>query len=148
MLEIYIVYRLCTSLGTKLRAKGRNPLGLQFLLVFGWLGCEFLGGVVGYVVGLIATGNDGAATLFGLVGAVCGVIAASVTVFQIAKALPSTYQPDEYDRDDAYGPGWRERDRERLRRADDGYDRDRHDDGIRDHPDERPRRRSDDRAQE
>jgi hypothetical protein len=148
MIEIFILIQLCKSLGNKLRQKGRSPTGMQFLLVGLWIACEFIGAIMGYVIGAIATGGDESSAFFGVAGAICGVIFAAVTVFQIAKAMQPAPEMLDRDRDDPYGPGWRERDRERLRRYDDEYDRPAPDDGITDRPERQSQRQPDDRIQE
>jgi hypothetical protein len=146
VIEIIVLFRLCSSLGKKLREKGRNPTGMQFLLVILWFTGEISGGIAGFVIGSIAAG-DNAGAVFAIGGALCGAIAGAVGAFQIAKAMQPAYAADDIDRDNAYGPGWRERDRERLRRRDqrDGKTAG---DGITDRPEDLPRRQVDDRIEE
>jgi hypothetical protein len=148
MLEIFILFRLCSALGSKLRDKGRNPIGFQLLLVFLWIAAEVTGGIIGFIIGAIATEIDDPAWIFGIGGAVIGVACAAGLVFFIAHSLPSLEPQRVYDREDAYGPGWRRSDRDLLRRYDDGQDRDAPGDAITDRPEElRPGRR-DDRIEE
>jgi hypothetical protein len=119
MLEIFIVFRLCRTLGNKLREKERNPLGYQFLLVALWIVGEIMGGVVGFVVGAIANNGDEPSLLFGYGGALLGAACGAGLVFFIAHQLPSlAIEPMRIDPDDAYGPGWRRSDRELLDRFD------------------------------
>jgi hypothetical protein len=148
MLEIIILFFLCRSLGTTLRDKGRNPIGFQILLVLAWIACEFIGGFVGYIFGAIVTGDEDNAFIVGIGGALAGAISAAVTVFMIAKSLHPAVETEPSYRDDSYGPGWRDRDRERLRRRDEAYGRDVDHDAITDRPEDLPRRRADDRVQE
>jgi hypothetical protein len=148
MLEIILLFFLCRSLGTTLRNKGRSPIGFQIMLVLGWIACEFIGGFIGFIVGAIVTGEEDSALLFGIGGALAGAISAAVTVFMIAKSLEPAVATDPYYGDDSYGPGWRKRDRELLRRRDEAYGRDVDHDAITDRPDDLPQRRVDDRVQE
>jgi hypothetical protein len=147
MLEFLLLRVLCSSLGNKLRDKGRNPLGFQFLLVLLWIGAEVTGLVIGFIIGDIVTEGDEPAWIFGIVGALIGVACAAGLVFLIAHSLPSLEPQGAYDRDDAYGPGWRQSDRDLLRRYDDSRERQAPGDAITDRPEDQ-RRRADDRIQE
>ena len=94
MLEIILVYFLCKGLGGILRAKGRNPLVLQILLVVCWLGGEFAGGVVAGIVQAIRNPGqqefqiDASIYLFALGGAALG----AGFVYLIAYILPPAEQ--------------------------------------------------------
>lgn len=90
MLEIFIVYSMCKSIGTKLREKGRSPLLFQIMLVVMWIGGEVAGAIVGIIIEMIRNGpinDDGfnwMVYLFALIGAAIG---AAIT-FAIVSFLP------------------------------------------------------------
>ena len=90
MLEILLLFWLCSSLGKILRAKGRKPLMFQIGLVLSWFGAEFAGGVVAGIIqavrleGRQPEGFDFSIYIFALVGAAC----AAGFWFFIANVLP------------------------------------------------------------
>ena len=88
MLEIFAIYQFCKKLGIKLRAKGRNPLGFQILLVVCWFGGELIGGFTAAVICAIADGrvNEGINPLAYL-GALVGAVGGASIVYLIAHSL-------------------------------------------------------------
>jgi hypothetical protein len=148
MLEFYFLSRLCGSLGEMLRAKGRNPTGYQVLLVVLWIGGEIAGLITGLIIGFVVVDNEDIAWLFGVGGVVAGAACGGGFVFLLAKSLPSLEGAHGTDPEGAYGPGWRQSDRERLRRLDDRYDRKGRDDRRMEQPDDLERRWRDERIEE
>jgi len=67
MIEIFLMVKLVRSIGNLLRTKGRSPGGYQFLAVFLWIACEFIGSAIGVAADLGA-GTYGLA----LIGAATG----------------------------------------------------------------------------
>lgn len=88
MLEIILVIGLCKSLGKMLRAKGRNAVWMQVMLVVCWIIGEFMGGAVGGVVNIIQNG-EGAPLGFGVyLFAIGGAALGAGLTFFIAYLLP------------------------------------------------------------
>ena len=106
MLEIIIVVVLCKSLGNQLRAKGRKPFWMQFLLVVAWFGGEFAGGVVGGIAHVIQNGPDApmgmGVYLFAIVGAALGAgftfLIASLLPASDPETPPAPYGDDPFER--------------------------------------------------
>jgi hypothetical protein len=147
MLEYYFLSRLCGSLGDMLRAKGRNPIGYQVLLVVLWIGGEITGLVVGLIIGFAVLDDEDLAWLFAVGGVIAGAACAGGFVFLLAKSVPPLEGAHGGDPDDAYGPGWRHSDRERLRRLDDKPSSGARDDRLTDRADDLERRWGDDRVE-
>jgi hypothetical protein len=78
MLEIILLIALCRNLGNKLRAKARTPWPFQLMLVLAWFGGELVGAVVGVVI----SGDEGGCLLylFALMGAAVGAAMVSILV--------------------------------------------------------------------
>ena len=72
MLEILILAHFWRKVGLYARERGRKAIGYQLLLIAMWFGMEFIGGAAGYIL----TGEAAPAYLFGVAGAVIGLIAA------------------------------------------------------------------------
>src|SRR5438067_1265991 len=143
MLEWYFLSRLCSSLGDMLRSKGRNPLPFQILLVALWIGGEIAGFVVGLIIGFVVMDNEDVAWLFGVGGVVAGAACAGGFVFLLAKGIPPAEGAYGSEVEGAYGPGWRQSDRDQLRRLDEKQprrSRDDHDDRLMEQPDDLDRR--------
>lgn len=88
MLEILLVIWLCKSLGNKLRAKGRRPFWMQFILVVVWFVGEFTGGFVAGVVHVLRNGQD-APMGFGIYFvAIAGAALGAGFIFLVAHLLP------------------------------------------------------------
>ena len=89
MLEIILVIGLCKSLGKMLRAKGRNPVWIQVMLVAFWILGEFIGGFVGAIVNVIQHG-EGAPMSFGIyLFAIAGAALGAGITFLIAWLMPA-----------------------------------------------------------
>ena len=84
MIEIYAIYKFCKLIGQRLRAKGRNPLLFQFLLVILWFVFEIIGAQVGIVLL-----RSGAGVYF---CALLGALAAVVLLTAIINQIPSRYE--------------------------------------------------------
>jgi hypothetical protein len=103
MIEIFILWQLCKSVGAVARKKGHTAIGYQILTVVLWFGCE----IAGLVMGLIVTeggrhANDGfnfGAYIFGLVGAAIGaaISFAIVNSLQPVRGGDEYYRPTEQD---------------------------------------------------
>jgi hypothetical protein len=95
--------------------------------------------------------DDDLAWLFAVGGVVAGAACAGGFVFLLAKSMSPVEGAYATDAENPYGPGWRESDRERLRRFDDkekrGNRTDR-DDRLLDKQDDLERRWRDDRVEE
>ena len=89
MLEILILWHFCKKVGLYARQHGRKAIGYQVLLVAMWFGMEFIGLAAGYT---LSQGDAGMAYLFGVAGAVGGLIAAIV----IAKTRSNLGEPQGF----------------------------------------------------
>ncbi len=119
MLEYYILSRLCSSLAQILHEKGRSPGGYQVLLVVLYILSEIAGFILGLVIGMIVLNNDDVAWVIAVLGALLGAVCAAGFMFLLVKSLPPLEGAYNRNPDDAYGPGWRKGDLDRLR----DYDR-------------------------
>ena len=70
MIEVYALYKFCKLLGYRLRAKGRDPIRFQWLLVVLWLAFEFIGGIAGALLFQGAMAGTYLCALTGAAGAV------------------------------------------------------------------------------
>jgi len=89
MLEILILWHFCKKVGSYARERGRQAIGYQLLVVAMWFGMEFIGLAAGYT---LSHGDAGMAYLFGVAGAVGGLIAAIV----IAKTRSNLAEPQGF----------------------------------------------------
>ena len=67
MIEIFAIYKFCQLLGRKLRAKNRNPIGYQILLVVLWFLSEFMAAFITAIL-ISPTDNLAPAYLAGFAG--------------------------------------------------------------------------------
>ncbi len=107
MLEIIIVWKLCQSIGNKMRAKGRSATWLQVLLVVSWFGTEF---VCGFIGGMLSepTPEDGFPLLpyvLALVGAACAAGVCFLIAHSLSDLSGDRSQQYAYDGDDFEDPG-------------------------------------------
>jgi hypothetical protein len=90
MLEILFLAFLCRKMGEDLRAKGWKPLFMQFMVVIGWVGAEFLGAMAHSIFVAVSQGPEAVEEFsFGLY--VTALVSAAVgvsCVFIVAKLLP------------------------------------------------------------
>jgi hypothetical protein len=93
MIEIFVLYRLCTSLGARPRAKAQPTIPYQILLVVGWFIAEFVGGVVGFIVSALATGNTEGVGILPYVFALAFAAGSALLIFLIARVLPNKAVP-------------------------------------------------------
>ena len=90
MLEILLVFWLCSSLGKILRRKGRKPLMFQIFCGISWFVGEVLGAIIGSIFQMIRLGDqeppgfDWTIYIFALAGAACG----AGFWFLVANVLP------------------------------------------------------------
>jgi hypothetical protein len=149
MLEYYLLSRLCSSLAETLHSKGRNPSGYKVLFVVLWIGSEIMGFAFGFLLGLLILDDGDLAWVFAVLGALLGAALAAGSVFLFVHLLPPLEGAYAVDGDDAYGPGWRRSDRDRLRRHEEAGGKTDHptsdDAAVTDRPESLPRRRRDDR---
>ena len=89
MLEIIFVIGLCKALGNMLRAKGRNPLWMQVMLVVFWIGGELAGGIVAGILHAITKGPEAPMGIGVYLIAICGAAIGAGVTFLIAYLLPS-----------------------------------------------------------
>lgn len=89
MLEIFLVVVLCKALGKMLRAKGRNPLGLQVMLVVLWILGEVIGGAVAGVLHLIRNGENAPMGFGVYLFAIGGAALGAALTFLVAYLLPA-----------------------------------------------------------
>ena len=109
MLELILVFWLCSSLGKIIRRKGRKPLVFQILCGISWFVGEIAGFVIGSIVQAIRLGDQGPAGfdlsvyIFALVGAGCG----AGFWFLVANILPPVepaWQSSSGTNDPVIGP--------------------------------------------
>jgi hypothetical protein len=92
VLELIVLIMLCRSIGKKVRAKGRAPLGYQMLLLAMWFGGEVGGGILGAMVSVV-TRNEESAFLMAYGIAVIAAIAGVTITFVIVNNLSSLRKP-------------------------------------------------------
>jgi hypothetical protein len=92
MLEIIILFKLCSSIGRILEEKGRKSGWFKLMLVVFWFVGEFFVAFVGMIVIMAVDNTDepsiGLSYLLGILGAALGAFAA----FAIAKSVPPVYR--------------------------------------------------------
>ena len=103
MLEILIVFRLCTAIGAR-RAKGLSGHGFQVMLVLFWIAGEFGAAIAAALVMFLVYGNR-ADEHFWLIylAAIAGAALAAWAAFLIVGAVAPAHHDDEdddYHRDD------------------------------------------------
>jgi hypothetical protein len=100
MLEIIVLYYLCSSIGRTAQSKGLTAWPYQLMLVLFWFGGEVMGVIAGAV--LLAGSGGPPVLLYGcaLGGAVLGVVLA----FAIANSQADERQPPQQERGPREGP--------------------------------------------
>ena len=88
MIEILVLFRLFKNIGLIVASKGRPKFLFQLLLVVFWFGSEIVGGFLGAVIEVIATGNEEPSMLLAWLVGIAGAALSAFILFQIAKALP------------------------------------------------------------
>jgi hypothetical protein len=96
MLEILLLIALSKRIGAIARDKGRGAGGWVALLILLWFGGEIMGGVVGAVASIIASGAEEPNMLVTYVGALAGAAAGAVTAFATVHSLAPIEEHDKY----------------------------------------------------
>lgn len=103
MLEIIILYKLCSNLGGVLRHKSRSAIGYQILLVFAWFLAEFLGaGAASFGLFLIYGRQWRQMAYLAYIASICSAVFTAFAIFQVVKRLPCA-EPEQVL--DAEAPG-------------------------------------------
>ena len=93
MLEIFILWSLCKSIGKKLRDKGRKPIGWQLLMIFSWFLFEFFGAFATAIIYHVINGPAADAGFVPYIGALGGAIFAACMVMLTVHLLPARTGP-------------------------------------------------------
>jgi MFS family permease len=106
--DIIILVILCRSIAAQANSKGRNAVGYVLMLIALYLGGGVFGAFCAGMIVAIAGGNDSDESLqmFGLVGAIAGMVIGAVVSFTIVGSLSDLrddYQLRERDRDRSPG---------------------------------------------
>ena len=99
MCEIVMIVLLCKHIGEMMRKKGRDPIGYQVMAVLGWIGGEITGAIIGAIVTIAGSGgNEDAAGVGAVLGALVGVACAVGIVYAIASSVSPNpnYQRPQY----------------------------------------------------
>jgi hypothetical protein len=135
-------------LAKKVRAKGRNPLGFQILLIALWLGGGIGGFAGGLSFGLIVVQHAGVASFLAIGGLLLGPACATGLVNLLVYLMPAAEGANSGIWQEAPGEGLGHADGEGLRRRAEDSTRHAHGDAIADRPKDLPRGQFDDRIQD
>ena len=91
MIELIILWKLCTAIGQIVEAKGHSKTNYIVMTVLLWVFAELAGGFVGAVIGIIIWGEDNGTILGYGAALVCAALSAGLSYF-IAKRLPDKTQ--------------------------------------------------------
>jgi hypothetical protein len=90
MIELFVLYQLCTNLGRIAREKGRGARGYQLLLVLLWVGAEFVGSfLVCLALFLIYGGVAEDMILVVYAGALATAVVSAWIAFRVVRGLPA-----------------------------------------------------------
>jgi hypothetical protein len=92
LLEFIILFVMCRSIGTKVRAKGRTAIGYQFLLLALWFGGELAGAILGVITSL-ATGAEEPSLVLAYFLALIGAFLGAKIAFVIVNSLSDLRKP-------------------------------------------------------
>ncbi len=104
MLEIIILYKLCSNIGATVERLGRQKIGYQLLLIAFWFGGEFSGGLVAAIISAIIAGGEPNMLLVYLT-ALLGAVVGAFLCFFLVKNLPSLkeeWKEDAFDEDELF----------------------------------------------
>lgn len=136
MLEIVVLISMCRYLHKSATGKGWPGWPFVLLMILGW----FAFGIGGGIAGILVSGDDGDLPVGGIIGYVVGVVLACLANAMIVGILPNRKVTDDYDRDDS--PRRRGDDRWEDEYDDDRRQRHARSRDDRDDRDDRERRRS------
>jgi hypothetical protein len=102
MIEIIVLFKLCSRIGEIARAKGRGAIGYQLMLLLFWFGTEFSTLIISMVVLALVYGEHAddytlIAYIAAIVGAALGALVALTIVKNLPELIPEKVHADDFE---------------------------------------------------
>jgi hypothetical protein len=105
--DLIFVFLICKHVGEMVQEKGHNPMPYQVMMGIGWIGGGIIGGVCGFVLGVLLIDDGDAVGLLAALGYGLGIACGAGPVYLVAKNLardPNYRPPMPVPGMSPYGP--------------------------------------------